>query len=308
MVLIGAGILSLIIHLGPNYSIDFSGGTLLDLRIMHPSEIKIEVGAIRDALSEIGMEKAEIQISEGGATKAEENELGATTNMLIKVKGHEKADSDVKPLGQQIKEAIQEKYPKAKLEVLRQEEVGPKIGGELKWKMLLAIFWAMLGIVIYIWWRFEFKFGIAAIIALLHDVLITVGIFSIFNREISLSIIAALLTIVGYSLNDTIVVFDRIRENLRLLRRQTYDNIINTSINQSLSRTIITSGTTLFVIISLVILGGTVIRDFAFALFIGVLVGTYSSIFVASPLLVEWEHYKEVREKKIKRQKRSRTK
>ena len=144
-----------------------------------------------------------------------------------------------------------------------------------------------MGIIIYIWWRFEFAFGIAAVIALFHDVLITVGIFSIVGKEISLTIVAALLMIVGYSLNDTIVIFDRIREDLKIFRRESYESVINHSINETLSRTIITSLTTFMVVLSLYIFGGSVIHDFAFALLIGVVVGTYSSIFVASPLMVE---------------------
>ena len=148
--------------------------------------------------------------------------------------------------------------------------------------------WYSILILIYISWRFEFKFAVGAIVALFHDVLITVGIFSLLNKEISLAIVAALLTIVGYSLNDTIVVFDRIREDLAIMRGKSYEKIINASINQTLSRTIITSVTTLMVVICLFVLGGEVIRDFAFALMIGVIVGTYSSIFVASPVLIEW--------------------
>jgi preprotein translocase SecF subunit len=146
----------------------------------------------------------------------------------------------------------------------------------------------MAAIIAYIWWRFELKFGVGAIAALAHDIAVTVGIFSILNREISLPVLAALLTIIGYSLNDTIVVYDRIRENLKLLRGTSYPNIINMSINQSLTRTVITSMTTLFVVLCLLLVGGEVIRDFALALFIGVLVGTYSSIFVASPVLIGW--------------------
>jgi preprotein translocase SecF subunit len=306
LTLIGLGILSLLIHLGPNFSIDFEGGTLLDLRIYHSSETKVSVGEIRDALARIDMANAEIQIAEPEQRKSlpEGDKYDTYTNMMIKVKGHQKPDAEKDPLAEKIKDTIRQQYTNANLEVLRQEEVGPKIGEELKWKALLAIFWAMVGIILYIWWRFEFKFGIAAIIALFHDVLITVGIFSILNLEISLAIVAALLTIVGYSLNDTIVVFDRIRENLRLLRRQSYSDIINASINQSLSRTVITSATTLLVVLALLILGGGVIRPFAFALLIGVLVGTYSSIFVASPILVEWQLYKEAKEKQSRRARR----
>jgi preprotein translocase SecF subunit len=144
-----------------------------------------------------------------------------------------------------------------------------------------------VGIIIYIWWRFEFTFGLAAVAALFHDVIITVGIFSIAGKEISLQVVAALLTIVGYSLNDTIVVFDRIREDLKIYRRESYSGVINHSINETLSRTVITSLTTFVVVLSLFVFGGSVIHDFAFAILVGVIVGTYSSIFIASPILVE---------------------
>ena len=154
-------------------------------------------------------------------------------------------------------------------------------------KAVLAIFWALLGIILYIWWRFQFTFGLAAVAALIHDVIITVGIFSIFGKEIGLSVVAALLMIVGYSLNDTIVVFDRIREDLKIYRKESYAKVINHSINETLSRTIITSLTTFVVVLSLYIFGGTAINDFAFAILVGVIVGTYSSIFIASPVLVE---------------------
>jgi preprotein translocase SecF subunit len=170
----------------------------------------------------------------------------------------------------------------------REESVGPKIGGELKTAAINSVFAALVLIVLYITVRFVFRFGIAAIIALIHDVVITLGLFSIMDKEISLSIIAAFLTIIGYSLNDTIVVFDRIRENMRLRRKESYAGVVNRSINETLSRTLVTSVTTLMVAGTLFIWGGPVIHDFAFALTVGVLVGTYSSIFVASPVLVWW--------------------
>ena len=189
-------------------------------------------------------------------------------------------------------------FPDREIEIRRTETVGPKIGEELKNRTWAAIVISIFGILIYISWRFEFKFAIGAIIALIHDVVITVGIFSILNKEISLAIIAALLTIVGYSLNDTIVVFDRIRENFSLRRRESYGAMVNISINESLSRTIITSLTTLIVVLFLLFIGGEVIRDFAFALMVGILVGTYSSVYVASPILIEWQTRMAARKKK----------
>lgn len=171
--------------------------------------------------------------------------------------------------------------------ILSIEKVGPKIGAELSGDAIMAIIWALLLILIYISFRFEFKFAVGAIMALSHDILVTLGIFSILDYEISLAIVAAFLTIVGYSLNDTIVIFDRIRENLKALKKSTLDMVVNQSINESLSRTIITSLTTFFVVLILFLVGGEVIHSFSFAMIIGVIVGTYSSIFVASPVIIK---------------------
>ena len=171
----------------------------------------------------------------------------------------------------------------------RQEAVGPKIGEELKSDAVNAIIISLFLIILYIWIRFKrIQYGVAAVIALFPDILITLGVFSLLEKEISLAIVAALLTIVGYSLNDTIVVFDRVREDLRLYRRETFGEILNRSINECLNRTFLTSGTTLLVVIALFVLGGEVIHDFALALIVGVIVGTYSSSFVASPIVYEW--------------------
>jgi preprotein translocase subunit SecF len=198
---------------------------------------------------------------------------------------------------EKLKEEVTAGFPERRIDIRRTETVGPKIGEELKNRAWAAIVISIFGILIYISWRFEFKFAIGAIVALIHDVVITVGIFSILDKEISLAIIAALLTIVGYSLNDTIVVFDRIRENFSLRRRESYETMVNISINESLSRTIITSLTTLIVVLFLFFMGGEVIHDFAFALLVGVIVGTYSSIYVASPILIEWQSWMAARRK-----------
>ncbi|HPR16770.1 MAG TPA: protein translocase subunit SecF [Candidatus Cloacimonadota bacterium] len=281
IIVILAGVISLFVNGGPKYSIDFTGGLALELDLTPQTADapQINVQMLRDELKEAGIEGVEIQsISSANKTK----------NFFL-IKTQENSE-DSEKIGTKIINVIKQAYPNnivpEKL-VRLQDEVGPKIGGELKEKMLLAIFWSLLGIILYIWWRFEFTFGVAAVVALIHDVLITVGIFSLTGREMSLTIVAALLTIVGYSLNDTIVVFDRIREDLRVFRKDSYSNVINHSINETLSRTIITSLTTFVVVLSLFLFGGTVIHDFAFALLIGVIVGTYSSIFIASPLMVE---------------------
>lgn len=292
IVIILAGIISLVINQGPKYSIDFTGGVTLELDITTttPNTDRIDIQEIRDLLNENGITDLEIQ-NIGSA----EN----THHILIKTKSTEVNNQKVTDkIVNIIKNTYKDQINTNEL-IRLQEEVGPRIGEELKGKALLAIFWALIGIIIYIWWRFELTFGLAAVIALFHDVLITVGIFSIMGKEISLPIVAALLTIVGYSLNDTIVVFDRIREDLKLYRRESYANVINHSINETLSRTIVTSLTTLVVVLSLFIFGGSVIHDFAFALLVGVAVGTYSSIFIASPIMVE--HFKKRKTKRRRR-------
>jgi len=289
LVIILAGIVSLVINKGPKYSIDFTGGVAMELDLTPVKEgaQMVKVQDIRDALTNADIQDAEIQEIKGAEGKQ---------FILIKtqVVGGMKDKISTKVI-----EVIKKEFPdnvNPETLIRLQEEVGPKIGEELKGKAILAIFWALLGIILYIWWRFEFTFGLTAVAALFHDILITIGIFSMLGIEISLSIVAALLTIVGYSLNDTIVVFDRIREDLKLYRKEPYGSVINHSINETLSRTIITSLTTFVVVLSLYLFGGTVIHDFAFAILVGVVVGTYSSIFVASPLMVE--HFNK-REKKM---------
>lgn len=187
--------------------------------------------------------------------------------------------------------------------LLSQDAVGPKIGEELEQKATLAILWSLVLILGYIAWRFtRFSFGLGAVMALFHDILITLGLFSVLDIEVSLTVVAAFLTIGGYSINDTIVVFDRIRENMGLARRMSFQEIVDKSVNQTLSRTVLTSGTTLLAVLALFFLGGVVIHDFALAMLVGVLVGTYSSIFVASALALDlsqwWVRRKESREKR----------
>ncbi len=177
---------------------------------------------------------------------------------------------------------------------IRQTEVvGPKVGGELQKTAILATLYALAGMLVYIAFRFEWIYGLAAVIAVFHDTIITIGLFSLFNKEISLTVVAALLTLVGYSMNDTIVTFDRIRENLKLMRREKFEPLVNISINQTLSRTILTSGLTFLTALSLYLFGGPVLNAFAFCLVVGILIGTYSSIFIASPILVFWQNFRE---------------
>ena len=264
-----AGIVSLLLQGGPALSIDFTGGTLAQIQFNQPPDI----GKVRSALDKMNIGVGEVQT------------FGAPNEILIRLQ----VDNSKNDPAVELKKALQSEFPTEKLDFRRIEKVGPKIGAELKGKALFAIVTAIIGILIYISIRFEFRFAIGAIAALVHDVLITLGIFSILNYEISLSIIAAFLTIVGYSLNDTIVVFDRVRENLKKLKTLDQESIFNKSINDSLSRTVITSFTTFLVVSILYIAGGEVIRYFGFAMIIGVLVGTYSSIYVASPVVVLWQ-------------------
>jgi SecD/SecF fusion protein len=261
--LIVFGVVSLTVRGKENLGIDFAGGTLQEFRF----EKAVSSDRVRQALKEINLESSSIQ------------QYKDKRNILIRTD----ADTEDK-----IIDKFRADFPENSFEILRVEKVGPAVGKDLTGRAVRALVFALIGICIYISLRFEFRFAIAAIIALFHDILISAGALSLTGREFSVPVIAALLTVVGYSINDTIVVFDRIREDLRLMRKAGYEEIINASINQTLSRTLITSLTTLLVVAALFFLGGPVINDFAFVLLIGVIVGTYSSIFIASPLLVDW--------------------
>jgi len=267
-ILITVGIISLFMHGGPKLGIDFTGGTSLQLRFEHP----INIGEIRSILSTIGLGNTEIK------------EFAIGNELLIRLQQQD----NMEDLTEKVISELTNQLPDNKLELRSRETVGSRIGSELGRDAIKAILISLALILIYISWRFEFKFAVGAVIALFHDVLITLGIFSLLNLEISLAVVAAFLTIIGYSLNDTIVVFDRIRENLKVLRREEYPKIFNFSINQTLSRTLLTSLTTFLVVIILFFFGGEVIHVFSFALVIGVIVGTYSSIFIASPVVIEW--------------------
>jgi len=268
--LIVISIVSLILHGGPKYNVDFTGGTIVQLKFEKP----VVIDDLRPALSQQGFGDVEIK------------HFGSDHEIMVRI-GLEHTEAEGALM---VEEIIQRGMPDNPFVVQRVETVGPKIGHELIIDALLAIFWAMILILFYVMWRFEFKFSIGAIMALLHDITITLGIFSVFELEVSAPIIAAVLTIVGYSLNDTIVVYDRIRENLKASKKNLADvaGTVNMSINETLSRTVMTSVTTLIVVGVLYLFGGEVLRTFALALIIGILVGTYSSIFVASPIVVDW--------------------
>ena len=263
-----AGLVSIVLHGGPLYSIDFEGGT--EIQVLFTESTNVE--SVREALSEIGYGDAAIR------------SFGNEDEFLIHVKTSTKSEEQVNT----IREALASIHG-GSYEIRRLETVGPKIGKELKGDMISAVLIAMAGIVIYISMRFQFMYAIGALVALTHDVLITLGLFSLLNMEISLSVLAAFLFIVGYSLNDTIVVFDRVRENAKEKRHDSFMSVLNISLNQTLNRTVITSLTTLTVVLILLVFGGEVIKPFAFALTIGLIVGTYSSIFVASPVVLAWD-------------------
>lgn len=263
--LIVVGLLSLIVNGGPALAIDFTGGSLAQLRFAS----SVETGDLRNALIDAGFSNPSIQ------------QFGDDNEFLLRVPTGE--------AGEEFAERLQAAFGGTEFEIRRLEQIGPKIGGEMRGKAVAAVFYALLGILIYISLRFDRYYALGAVAALAHDVLITLGIFSLLNLEIDLAIVAAFLTIVGYSLNDTIVVFDRIRENVRADRRADFMETVNRSINQTLGRTVITSLTTFAVVLVLYLIGGEVIRYFAFALMVGVIVGTYSSIYIASPIMVSLE-------------------
>ena len=246
-----------------NYGIDFTGGTIQQFKF----EQAVPVQKVRDVLAGINLEDSAIQ------------QFGEGKEIIIRSTGD---SSD------EIIEGLEKNFGVGSFEMMRVETVGPAVGADLRRAAIKALIFAMIGICIYISFRFEFRFAITAIVALFHDVLVCLGLLAFTGREISLPVIAALLTVVGYSINDTIVLFDRIREDRKFMRKSSPEEIINTSINQTLSRTVLTSATTLFVVMALFIFGGKVINDFSFVLLVGVAVGTYSSIFIASPLLIDW--------------------
>ena len=263
LILFAASII-FIIFKGLNYGIDFKGGTLIELRSNNTN-----ASSIRSLLNK--MDLGDINVKK----------FGQEGDYLIKVEQKENNDNKIIP---QIKKNLSDNL-NTEINFRRVENVGPKVSSELLQSGIIAISLSLAAMLFYIWIRFEWQFSVGAIIALFHDVVITLGIFSVLSLEINLSIIAAVLTIVGYSMNDTVVIYDRIRENLNKYNRLNITEISNLSINDTLARTIITSITTLLALLSVFVLGGEILRGFSFAMILGVIIGTYSSIFVASPIL-----------------------
>ena len=280
LILVGA--VSLITNGGPKLSIDFKGGTLVAVNFTDP----VDINKIRSSLSSVSIDGQNFDFS-----KEEIKHFGDESNVAIRIASIE---NEPPRFANRVSESLASVYPdllpseKSDF-ILSIDKVGPKVGAELSSDAILAILYALGFILIYISIRFEFKYAIGAIAALTHDVLITLGVFSILGYEISLAVIAAFLTIVGYSLNDTIVIFDRVRENVKSLKGSSMESVINQSINDSLSRTIVTSLTTFLVVLILFLVGGEVIHAFSFAMIVGVVIGTYSSIFVASPIVIKMD-------------------
>jgi len=256
-----------------NWSIEFIGGTLVQVKFDQP--IQNEEQKIRDIMTRRGYAGSEIK------------KIGDPRNNELLIIVRKQAEAAA--LGKEIREVLSKEITGNAFEIRRVEAIGPKIGGEMRSSATMALTLALLGILIYVWFRFQASFGVAAVIPLFHDVIITIGVFSVLNREFSLSFVAALLTIMGFSLNDNVVIFDRIRENLKAgVKKRTFIDLINLSINQTLSRTIITSGVAFVVVAVLYFLGSETIKDFALAMMVGVAFGTYSTIYIATPILVWW--------------------
>ncbi len=275
------GMVSLLLHGGPNYGIDFTGGIMVHVGFADDPGI----GQVRKAVE--SMDIGEVSVQEFGSDPGD---------YLLRVPAGEEEVSGGRSA--MIKTALRESFGDGSFEEKRTEIVGPRVGKELRERGILSVLFATLMMGSYIAIRFELRFGVGAGVALLHDVLITIGALSLYNVEVNLSVVAALLTVVGYSVNDTVVVSDRIRENLRRFRKDDLVPLINRSINETLSRTVLTTGTSLLVLFALFFFGGGVIHSFAFTLIVGLTAGTYSSVFIASPIVESWDHWMKERHTK----------
>ena len=267
--------LLVVLFRGLNYSVEFTGGTLIQVETQKP----VDVGAVRSALVERGIAGPEIQT------------FGSDRELVIRARVAKQGTdaNDTQATGAALQQALDASIGAGSYTVLRTEAVGPKVGGELREKALMAILLSFVAVLIYLAYRFEWRFGVAAIIATAHDILASIAFIGLIRLEVSLFVVAGLMTIIGYSLNDTIVIFDRIRENLHLRKREGFVEILNRSINETLPRTVFTGSTALGSLVALAVLGGEVVRPFALLMLFGVIVGTFSSIFIAAPALLEIE-------------------
>jgi preprotein translocase subunit SecF len=278
-----AGVFSLLFWHHLPLDVDFQGGTQVRVRF----DRKPDVDRIRVATDRAGLRDTRITTFNAASANS-----ASTNEVIISLPQRDTKEVTLDAGRAAIVKALQANYPENPAEIRSVEIVGPQVGSALRNQALLATGYSLAGMLVYLWFRFELIYGIAAVVAVFHDTLITVGAFSLTNQEISLTVIAAILTLIGYSMNDTIVVFDRIRENLATSRRESLADVVNRSINQTLSRTVLTSGLTFLTVLSLFFLGGEVLHPFSFALVVGILIGTYSSIAVAAPMLVAYQQWR----------------
>jgi preprotein translocase subunit SecF len=268
------GVLFLLVH-GLNYSIEFTGGTLIQVQSKRP----VDVAAVRSGLDREGIHGAEIQ------------NFGAANEFVVRARVAKPGTdaNDTQTTANAVHEALATVLGADNFTILRTEAVGPKVGGELRTKAFLAIFLSFFAVLAYLAFRFEWRFGLAAVLATAHDIVTTIAFIAMLRLEVSLTVVAAVLSMVGYSLNDTIIIFDRVRENLKKYKKESFEQILNRSINETLPRSVLTHGTTLSSLLALTIFGGEVIRPFALVMFFGVFTGTFSSIYIASPILMAIE-------------------
>jgi preprotein translocase subunit SecF len=264
---------SILSHGGLRYGVDFAGGLLVQIKFAKP----VDISDIRSTLDATGYKDASVQ------------KFGGENEFLVRI---EKTSEDLEAVSKSMQTSLQERFKDKGLEVRRVEVVGPRVGKDLKTKAMWAVGLAFLGILIYVAFRFhEFSYGLGGIVALFHDVIVTFGAVSVFNIEFSLNVLAVILTIIGFSINDTIVIFDRVRENVKKIRKESIATIFNISINETLERTILTTGTVMMVVLILFFFAGEVIHDFTIALIVGLITGTYSTVYVASPVVLFWEQH-----------------
>ncbi len=264
---------SVFLHNGLKYGVDFAGGILIQIRFSQA----VDISEVRNAMEAMGSKDAMVQ------------KFGGENEFLIRV---EKSAEDLEGMSKKIQASLQERFKDKTLEIRRVEVVGPKVGKDLKTKAIWAVGLSFAAILVFVAWRFkQVSFGLGGIAALVHDIIITYGAISIANLEYSLSLMAVILTIIGFSINDTIVIFDRVRENIKKMRKENLETVFNVSINETLGRTILTSGTVMMVVLILFFFGGPVIHDFALTLIVGLISGTYSTIYVASPVVLLWNKH-----------------